>query len=629
MTSDTATGSRYEHELGEQPSGASVPGAGPTSWQLRLRRYGYAEQPRTPLRDRLVPPYRTAGTRVWTLLGVDPYTAEKLVRWAAWAGPLLVALLAGALRFWHLGSPDAVIFDETYYAKDAWSLLQLGYEGSWPDKANEKILRDPQSIPLNPEHSYVVHPPVGKWTIALGEGLFGLHPLGWRFMPAVLGTLSVLMVCRIGRRLFRSTALGCLAGALLAVDGLHFVMSRTALLDLVVMFWVLAAFGALLIDRDKARAKLADALTTAADRGDAPAPTAKTAGETDGTAKGTKGTAEETDLVRPDALIGDRLGLGLRPWRLAAGLFLGLACATKWNGLYILAAFGLLTVLWDAAARRTAGAHRPYRSMLRRDAVPAFLSIVPVAVVTYTVSWAGWFLTRGGYFRGWAEGRRGLSPDSVSLFGLRVPLPQVDMTWVPEPLRSLWHYQSEVYNFHVGLTDPHPYQSNPWSWLVLGRPVSYFYESPQPGEDGCPVGTADKCAREVLALGTPMLWWAACFAVLYLVYRWGFRRDWRAGAILCGIAGGWLPWFLYQERTIFFFYAVVFVPFLCLAVAMAIGALLGPPGSSEQRRVLGTVGAGVLVLLIVWNFIYFFPLHTGQPIPVSDWQDRMWLDTWV
>nr|WP_240965275.1 phospholipid carrier-dependent glycosyltransferase [Streptomyces zingiberis] len=622
-----------------------------------MRRYGYrgpAEHLRVPLRERLVPPFRSAGTRVWTVLGVDPYTAEKLVRWSAWGAPLLVALFAGLLRFWQLGSPEAVIFDETYYAKDAWSLLRYGYEGTWAEKANAAILADPQRVPLSPDASYVVHPPVGKWTIAWGEAVFGLTPLGWRFATAVLGTLSVLMLCRIGRRLFRSTALGCLAGLLLAVDGLHFVMSRTALLDLVVMFWVLAAFGALLIDRDSARARFADALDAraatgegAGRSGDAGTGAATAAGPAGGTARAPLSRTEPADAgtaadgrsggpgpahpdpARPDPAVGDRLRLGARPWRLAAGLFLGLACATKWNGLYVLAAFGVLTVLWYAGARRTAGARRPYRSMLRRDAGPAFLSLVPVAVVTYIASWAGWFATSGGYFRDWAEGRRGLSPDAVSLAGVRIPLPQVDLTWVPEALRSLWHYHAEAYRFHVNLVDPHPYQSNPWSWLVLGRPVSYFYESPKPGEDGCPADTVDKCAREVLALGTPMLWWAACFAVLYLLYRWFFRRDWRAGAVLCGVAAGWLPWFLYQERTIFLFYAVVFAPFLCLAVAMMIGALLGPPGAPERRRVFGAVGAGVLVLLIIWNFVYFFPLFTGQAIPLESWQDRMWLDTWV
>ncbi|MBO8199644.1 dolichyl-phosphate-mannose--protein mannosyltransferase [Streptomyces smyrnaeus] len=558
-------------------------------WQARLRRFGYAARPRAGVRDRLTPAFPAPDPRLGAVFGLAPEVSVRLARWAAWGGPLLIALLAGVLRFWQLGSPHAVIFDETYYAKDAWSLIHYGYEGTWPDNANDKILGDPQHIPLSPEGSYVVHPPVGKWIIGLGEALFGLNPFGWRFMMALLGTLSVLMLCRIGRRLFRSTALGCLAGALMAVDGLHFVMSRAALLDLVVMFWVLAAFGCLLVDRDRTRERLAARLPCAStDEGPG------------------------TGAPLPDAFVGDRAGLGLRPWRLAAGVCLGLACATKWNGLYVLAAFGLLTVLWDMGARRTAGASRPFPAMLRKDALPAFVSLPVVAVVTYVVSWTGWFATSGGYFRDWADKQGAAGP----------------WGWLPGPLRSLWHYESQVYDFHVNLTSGHTYQSNPWSWLVLGRPVSYFYESPKAGTDGC-TDKAEGCAREVLALGTPVLWWAACAALVYVFYRWFFRRDWRAGAILCGVAGGYLPWFAYQERTIFLFYAVVFLPFLCLGLAMAAGALAGPPGTDDRRRTLGVVAAGVVGLLIVWNFIYFWPIYTGQTIPMGEWRHRMWLDSWI
>ncbi len=277
----------------------------------------------------------------------------------------------------------------------------------------------------------------------------------------------------------------------------------------------------------------------------------------------------------------------------------------------------LMTVLWDVGARRVAGADRPYRAVLRRDVLPAFVSTVPVALVTYVVSWLGWILSpadgSGGYYRDWAatSGRGG------------------SWTWLPDWVRSLWHYEHAVYEFHVGLSSPHTYQSNPWSWIVDGRPVSYFYESPLPGKDGCPAGTTEKCAREVLALGTPLLWWLAGLALLYVLWRWLFRRDWRAGAIVCGVLAGYLPWFFYQERTIFYFYAVVFVPFLCLAVAMLIGALLGPAGSSERRRVAGAAASGVLVLLVLWNFIYFWPIYTGTAIPIESWRSRMWLDTWV
>lgn len=558
------------------------------SWQRRLRRFGHVARPREDVTARLVPPYTEPSPRLWLMLGVPRATAEQVVRWSGWVGPLLITLVAGVMRFWNLGNPKAVIFDETYYAKDAWSLIHRGFETSWPDKINDDVLRQGSDIAIPHDAAYVVHPPVGKYVIGIGEWLFGFDPFGWRFMTAVLGTLSILMLCRIGRRLFRSTFLGCLAGALLAVDGLHFVMSRTALLDQVLMFFVLAAFGCFLIDRDKARARLAAALPT-----------------------------DEDGRVRPDAYVAETVRLGWRPWRWAAGLCLGLAFGTKWNGLYVMVLLCLMTVLWDVGARRVAGASRPYRAVLKRDVLPAFVSTVPVAIGVYVLSWLGWILSptdgTGGYYRNWAatDGQGGT------------------WAWLPDWVRSLWHYEHAVYEFHVGLSSPHTYQSNPWSWIVDGRPVSYFYESPLPGKDGCPVGTTEKCAREVLALGTPLLWWAAAFALLYVLWRWVFRRDWRAGAILCGVAAGYLPWFFYQERTIFYFYAVVFVPFLCLALAMMIGAILGPPGSSERRRIVGAASSGVLVLLILWNFIYFWPIHTGTAIPIDSWRSRMWLDTWV
>ncbi|MFF3419894.1 dolichyl-phosphate-mannose--protein mannosyltransferase [Streptomyces sp. NPDC002698] len=558
------------------------------SWQHRLRRFGYTAPPRSDVRDRLVPPYAEPGPGIWASLGLRQEVADRFNRWSGWVGPLLVTLLAGLLRFWNLGSPKAVIFDETYYAKDAWALFHRGYEVNWAKNANDLILQRDGHVPVPSDAAYVVHPPVGKYVIGLGEWMFGFNPFGWRFMTALLGTLSVLLLCRIGRRLFRSTFLGCLAGTLMAVDGLHFVMSRTSLLDGVLMFFVLAAFGCLVVDRDKARARLAAALP-----------------------------ADGNGFVRPDAHIAETTRLGLRPWRWGAGLMLGLAIGTKWNGLYVLAAFCVMAVLWDVASRRVAGARHPYAASLRHDTGLAFLATVPVALSVYLVSWTGWILSpdngKGGYFRNWAvtDGRGG------------------NWTFLPDWLRSLWHYEHEVYKFHVGLSSPHTYQSNPWSWLVLGRPVSYFYESPLPGKDGCPSDAGGKCAREVLALGTPLLWWAACFAILYVLWRWAFRRDWRAGAIACAVAAGYLPWFMYQERTIFLFYAVVFLPFLCLAVTMMIGAILGPPGAAERRRVIGAAGAGVLVLLILWNFIYFWPLYTGTAIPIEQWRSRMWLDTWV
>jgi dolichyl-phosphate-mannose-protein mannosyltransferase len=498
---------------------------------------------------------------------------------AGWLGPIGVAIVAGVLRFYRLGSPHAFVFDETYYAKDAWSLLQHGVELNYVKNANQLILDSKENV-FSGSPAFVVHPPAGKWIISVGEQLFGLDPFGWRFAVALLGTLSVLMIARIARRLTGSTVLGCTAGLLLAVDGLHFVMSRTALLDLILMFFVLAAFGCLLIDRDRARERLA---VLAERHGGS---LAIVAGE-----------------------YGPRLGW--RPWRLLAGVCLGLATATKWSGVYAIVVLAILTFLWDVGARRAVGIRSPLLGALLKDALPALGAILGVAVVVYAASWTGWFLTDDGYDRHWAEGR-----------GTSWP-------FVPDAVRSLWHYHSEAYDFHTGLKrtkSPHPYMSSPWGWLVLARPVSYYYISLKSGQQGC---SADSCSSAVLALGTPALWWLSLGALVFCVWLWIVRRDWRAGAVLAGVAATYLPWFHYTERTIFYFYAVAAAPFLVLAVTLLLGYILGPADAPARRRAIGAGVAGGIVLVIVVTFVYFYPIYSAQVIPYSEWHSRMWFQSWI
>jgi hypothetical protein len=105
---------------------------------------------------------------------------------------------------------------------------------------------------------YVVQPEMGKLLIAVGEWLFGLNSFGWRFASAVSGSLAILLMCRIARRMTRSTLLGCIAGLLMSLDGLEFVLSRTGILDIFLRFFVLAAFGCVLVDRDISRERLAE-----------------------------------------------------------------------------------------------------------------------------------------------------------------------------------------------------------------------------------------------------------------------------------------------------------------------------------------------------------------------------------
>jgi dolichyl-phosphate-mannose-protein mannosyltransferase len=491
--------------------------------------------------------------------------------WRGWAGPLGATLIGGLLRFVHLGRPDAFAFDETYYAKDAFALLRFGHEQQFDDSANDLILASDGNWRtldvFKDDPSFVVHPPFGKWVIAAGEWAFGITPFGWRFAVAVLGTLSILMAARIARRLTRSDLVGTVTGVLVALDGMHLVTSRTAVLDMVLSFTVLAAFGCLLLDRDQVRARLAHAPLAPPGRWGPP--------------------------------------LGLRPWRWGAGVALGLACAVKWSGLWYLAAFGLLTVVWDLSLRRRLSVPHPWAVTLLRSAPIAFIAMVGTAMVTYLATWSGWFLTRGGWGRSWADGTPGI---------------------IPAPLRALANYHSEAWRFHVGLTSDHSYQSNPLSWFLQLRPTSFYWKRLESGEGDC---TADACAAEVLALGNPIIWWVGSIALLYLIWRWIARRDWRAGAVLLAVLAGWLPWLLYLDRTIFTFYSVVFLPYLAMALAMMIGALVGTPGETTDRRRTGTLIAAAILVLVVIAAWWFYPVWTAEVIPYTQWTWRMWMPTWV
>lgn len=504
-----------------------------------------------------------------------------LIGWQArdalwgWVGPLLVTMLAGLLRFWQLGRPHQLVFDETYYVKQAYTLWQTGYENQWPKEADKQFTAGDPDVYLTAADR-TVHPPVGKWMIAFGEWLFGIDSsTGWRFSAAVCGTLMVLILARVARRMLGSTLLGCTAGLLLAVDGHHLVLSRTGILDIFIAFWVLCAFALIVLDRDVTRARVAR-------------------------------------LVAADRVRGAPLTLfgpwfGIRPLRLAAAVCLGLACGVKWSGLYFTAAFCLLTVLWDVGARRAIGVREPFWGAVFKDGIPAALTMLPIVFLTYLASWIGWMRSDKAYFRDW---------------GAKHP----SDTWVPDVLRSLWHYHTDMWAFHTSLSATHPYMSKPWAWLFNTRPTSFFYEGPKQGEGGC---TVEACSKAITSMGNPVIWWVGAVALAVLLVVWIGRRDWRAGAILAAFAAGWLPWFQYPERTIYSFYSVVFVPYLVLAATYLLGMILGPPEVTGNRRIWGACAAGGIVVLALLATAFFWPVLTGQLIPYPQWQIRMWLPSWV
>ena len=137
----------------------------------------------------------------------------------------LILGFALTLRLWRLNQPKGYIFDEIYYAKNAASLVNDGVE-----------------LNAQGDAEFVVHPPLGKWLIGLGIKAFGDNEFGWRISAALVGSATVLLIFMITKSLFNSLFLSNTAAALMSLDGLHLVMSRVALLDIFLMFFILLAF---------------------------------------------------------------------------------------------------------------------------------------------------------------------------------------------------------------------------------------------------------------------------------------------------------------------------------------------------------------------------------------------------
>ena len=536
--------------------------------------------------------------------------------------PVAILTLAAIARLVGLGHPHLLVFDETYYVKEGWSMWQLGYEGEWAETANERFeAGDPDA--LSTEADYVVHPPLGKWIIGMAMAVFGMgDPFWWRLPSALAGIVLVGLTYAVARGLLRSVAFASLAGFWMAIDGFAIVMSRTALLDGILAVFVLAGAGALLLDRRGSPARTVRALAD-----------------------------------RPR-----RFGAALwnRPWILVAGVLLGAGCATKWSGAAFLAVFGLWIVALDALDRRRAGYRHPWLGTLLLQAPASFVLLVGPALVVYVASYAGWF--DGGW-------------------GSQLMLERADLrwggvlAWVPLGLQSLWAYHAQQLGFHVGLTNDHAYQSPAYEWLWLGRPT------------GFKMMAVDDGSWWITAVPNLLTWYAGILALGFLLFHFGRTLDRRAGFLLVAVAAGYVPWLLFPDRTIFFFYAIVFLPFLVIALAFALQQLVAlrsrpplvtvdaadaseprdasegrdgseaidadvaaaiPPHSAGRtsrgrRRAVAAVGGwaddvewraaawSIVALLVVTSIAvaaWFLPVWYGIPLPEALMRLRFWPPSW-
>lgn len=467
-----------------------------------------------------------------------------------------VAVVAGALRFSNLGYPETRVFDEIYYSKSA--CIFIGYSRERCD-----IRSDDEKFWEETKHDTGawVHPPLGKWAIGLGEKLFGTEAFGWRVASAAAGTLTVVVIAMIAQLLFGSALWTFVAGLLLATEHLNFVQSRMSMLDIFVAFWVALGFLLLLFDRRWIG------------RRTPPPPV-------------------EPEPARPDAAgLGGPVGVPsplFRPWRLAAGVAFGAAFASKWSGLAAVLGAIALSMLWESTRRKRAGTRRYVWRAIQVESFGVVISLLILPAIVYVLSYAGWFVEFGLHPGDW----------------LRL------------------HGDIASYHFHLEIVDEagkpiHPYLSEAWKWILMWRPVAYYFRE----------GLNAVVRREILGMGSPAIFWASLVTIPYLAIAWRRKRDWRAGFMLVAILAQYVPW-LVVSRPQFFFYVTPITPFLVLAATYSLKDLSELRVAGSRSRPFLPVAVG-FVIVSVALFAFFWPVLVASPLSLQAWKLRMWFPSWV
>jgi dolichyl-phosphate-mannose-protein mannosyltransferase len=435
-----------------------------------------------------------------------------------------ITLVGGSVRLVRLSTPHSLIGDEGFYARD----------GCWYVKASEHVCQVHHEVSDE-------HPPLAKWLIGSGIRLFGFDTFGWRIAAALAGTLTILLLYILGKKILRSSLGASSASGLLAIDLLHVVHSRTAMLEVFVTLFVVAAILFWSFDRDRL-------------------------------ANPSRGHPEEASS-----------GLRSRAWRLASGAAAGAAVATKWSGLPILVGIAGLTVFMEIRRRRAAGLRGPIRRTLREEGPSMALAFVGLPTIIYMASYVG------------------------VIQGPVLALPWQRGSW----MRTFLARQVKgMLLFHLRLRPAaSPYASSVWSWPLLKRPMTYYFFITPKGQ-----------YSDVLATGSPVVWWPSLIAVLYLAIGWVRQgKDHRGGpegVILAGFLFTYGPWLLltFTRSQSFFFYMLPSVPFMLLALA-DVGSRNFRPGRKSAVAIFVAVSIGF--------FAFSYPVLTAVPLSYNGWRARL------
>ena len=412
------------------------------------------------------------------------------------------------------------------------------------------------------------HPPLGKLLMSVGIAIFGMTPFGWRFAGALIGVLMLPALYLLALQLTHKRSIATVSMLAFSLDLMHYTQTRIATIDSFPVFFILLSYLCMV-------------------------------------------RYLQTDLFAADAekprLFDRCLRRSLIPLALS-GLFMGLAIASKWIGLY--SAVGLALLFFVAVYRQYRVSNVACGLDVERAALDDGQKARVRAAQDFTLK------------------RILITCGFCVIFFVLVPcviyylcyIPYLSPTG-PVTLKRVIDAQIGMLNYHStpGLGMDHPFQSPWWQWPFILKPMWFAQDHYEPAG----------YESTIMCLGNPWIFYIGAIAMLgalaacaakYLNLRSGVSLrqgdgDLTLPVLAVGFLAQYLPWVL-VPRSMYMYHYFASVPFIIMATAWWMDRL---PLSRPRLRtgVIALYLAGALVF-----FVMFFPYASGW-LTSTEWLDAM------
>ncbi|WP_130613828.1 glycosyltransferase family 39 protein [Cohnella abietis] len=263
-----------------------------------------------------------------------------------------------------------------------------------------------------------------------------------------------------------------------------------------------------------------------------------------------------------------------------SGFFFGAAAAVKWNYLYGGAGLAILLVFALVRRWREARSDGDYDFVRRMilTLMSCIILFVAIPVTVYSVSY----------------------------------IPYIKATKAEDSYKDLWKYQKNMYDYHKGVKEDHPYASKWYTWPVMLRPVWYYGgKDLEKGE-----------AQSIAAIGNPLIWWGGLLALLASWWLGFRRRDRVVLTLAVAYLSFYVPWMVAPRSITFLYHYFPMVPLIILSIVWMLRWFEENYRNGRRFTLIFISAAAAL-------FIWFYPIYTGMTIS-REWMNIAirWLPSW-